>query len=405
MVILLSLLIILIIIGTGRLDWTIQEYLADMEKNVKVTVYTGKETSGEQTLHSYFSTDYQTARTRFINAANLAGASTSRLTLLKPGPNNEELTIDIARLGKPDPRRAILHVSGVHGVEGFAGSAIQLKLLEDRPRPPEDGAIIFVHILNPYGMSWLRRYNESNVDLNRNFRFPKSDWLNDSPVYAKLDGFLNPPGFRFFDSFLIPAYIKQKVYGHDVLRQAIPSGQNFNPNGLFYFGKHLEQGPDLYQRWVKESISSVEHLVVIDVHTGLGKRGQESLFHKITATDSELLSEQLDRDLLTDYQNKGVLAYSFKGGHSETYVQLPDHCEVDFITQEFGTYPVLYVLQALRDENRSHHLGGNPDHDIAKQRLKEAFNPDLFEWKSDVVRDGVSLFSRSAELVFSPPSR
>jgi hypothetical protein len=29
---------------------------------------------------------------------------------------------------------------------------------------PADAAIVLVHILNPYGMAWLRRFNENNVD-------------------------------------------------------------------------------------------------------------------------------------------------------------------------------------------------------------------------------------------------
>ena len=102
-VILLFLLVSFITIATGRLDWPIQEYLAGMEDSVKVAVYAGSETPGNQTLHSYFSNDYQTARSRFIEVANSAGAVISRIPLSKLGPNNEELTIDIAWLGRPDP--------------------------------------------------------------------------------------------------------------------------------------------------------------------------------------------------------------------------------------------------------------------------------------------------------------
>jgi hypothetical protein len=30
-------------------------------------------------------------------------------------------------------------------------------------------AVVFIHAVNPYGMSFWRRWNENNVDLNRNF--------------------------------------------------------------------------------------------------------------------------------------------------------------------------------------------------------------------------------------------
>ena len=116
----------------------------------------------------YFSADYATARKRFLSAAEAAGETCS-LCLDAAGPEGSPLTIDIACLGSPAPERALLHTSGMHGVEGFAGSAIQLALLQRPLSLPPDGAVVLVHGLNPYGMAWLRRVNENNVDLNRNF--------------------------------------------------------------------------------------------------------------------------------------------------------------------------------------------------------------------------------------------
>jgi hypothetical protein len=44
------------------------------------------------------------------------------------------------------------YVSG--GVEAFAGAAIQLQWLDGGIRDvPKDGAIVLVHVVNPYGMS------------------------------------------------------------------------------------------------------------------------------------------------------------------------------------------------------------------------------------------------------------
>src|ERR1051326_2712065 len=119
---------------------------------------------------SYFSPDYFSARDRFRRAAAQAGATTHALPLSAKGPQGESLVTDIAWFGAASPRRVLVHSSGLHGVEGFAGSAIQLQLLDNVPVPPADTAIVVVHILNPYGMAWLRRVNENNVDLNRNFR-------------------------------------------------------------------------------------------------------------------------------------------------------------------------------------------------------------------------------------------
>src|SRR5213592_2819131 len=86
-----------------------------------------------------------------------------------PASGIVEISIDTAWFGTANPHRVLLHSSGLHGVEGFAGSAIQLQLLNSLPSLPQDAALIVVHVLNPYGMAWLRRFNENNVDLNRNF--------------------------------------------------------------------------------------------------------------------------------------------------------------------------------------------------------------------------------------------
>jgi predicted deacylase len=56
-------------------------------------------------------------------------------------------------------------------VEGFCGSGIQIGLLQEglAERLPPAVRVLVIHALNPYGFSHLRRVNEDNIDLNRNF--------------------------------------------------------------------------------------------------------------------------------------------------------------------------------------------------------------------------------------------
>src|SRR5262249_8553202 len=145
-----------------------------------------------KTRTTYFSADYFVAKDRFRAAVKKLSARLETLLLNAKGPGGEQLGIDIAWFGADTPRRVLLHSSGLHGVEGFAGSAIQLQLLDDIPALPADAALVVVHVLNPYGMSWLRRTNENNVDLNRNFG-TDNGYSGAPPTYAKLDSFLNPP--------------------------------------------------------------------------------------------------------------------------------------------------------------------------------------------------------------------
>src|SRR5262249_19885165 len=121
-----------------------------------------------KSVDAYFSADYTVASDRFRESAAHAGARLEALPLTAKGPKGEELTVDIAWFGSASPTRVLVHSSGLHGIEGFAGSAIQLQFIEKLPALHAEAALVLVHILNPYGMSWLRRVNENNVDLNRN---------------------------------------------------------------------------------------------------------------------------------------------------------------------------------------------------------------------------------------------
>src|SRR6478672_7572941 len=84
-------------------------------------------------------------------------------------------------------------VSGTHGVEGFCGSGCQVGFLVDRVYEglPKTVDVALVHALNPFGFAWLRRVNENNVDLNRNFQdFTKP--LPPSPAYDEIHDILIP---------------------------------------------------------------------------------------------------------------------------------------------------------------------------------------------------------------------
>jgi hypothetical protein len=77
-----------------------------------------------------------------------------------------------AAIFRGDPEKVMLHISGTHGPEGFAGSAIQAAILDQlAAKPLGEGAptVVLVHALNPYGFANNRRVNEENIDLNRNY--------------------------------------------------------------------------------------------------------------------------------------------------------------------------------------------------------------------------------------------
>jgi uncharacterized protein DUF2817 len=348
---------------------------------------------------SFFSPDYAAARGRFLAAARATGAILESLPLAATGPGGEELSIDVARLGSPDATRVLLHTSGLHGVEGFAGSAVQLAALERAPAVPAGGAIVLVHVLNPYGMAWLRRTNENNVDLNRNFLAPGERWAGAPALYSRLDPLLNPstpPGPDRFRWRLAAIALR---HGPRALKQAIAEGQYEFPRGLFFGGRALEPGPRLYLDFLRRSLERAEYLLAIDLHTGLGPRAGETLI--LEAGVGTTPAGKLERGLggrLVD-PAAGRAPYRIRGGMGGALPAALPRARSDFLLQEIGTCPARTVLAALREENRCHHHGGQPTHP-AKQALLEAFRPSSPKWRRQAVEKGTRLLHAAAAWTF-----
>ena len=71
-----------------------------------------------------FSSSYSEARGKFLEASRAAGAAVESYRNPQAGPWSEPLAIDISLLGPKDARSILVLISGTHGVEVFAGSAL-----------------------------------------------------------------------------------------------------------------------------------------------------------------------------------------------------------------------------------------------------------------------------------------
>lgn len=351
-------------------------------------------------LARYFSPDYTTARERFRAAARQAEATLHAIDLDANGPTGEALTIDIAWLGNTAARRVVLHTSGLHGVEAFAGSAVQLALLEEPPQLPDDGALVLVHVLNPFGMAWLRRANENNVDLNRNFLEDGEAWSGAPEIYARIDRVLNPRSAPSRDFFYLRALLQTLRHGFGPLKQAVAQGQYEFPRGLFFGGQRLEQGPQCYLAWLARHLTNVRYVFALDVHTGLGPWAEDTLLLEAGAgaTPKAELDHALGRELIDVTANPQV-AYRIRGGMGARLPRILQDVAFDFVLQELGTYPPLTVFHALREENRWHYYGaGGLDHP-AKKRLLECLCPAAPAWRNAAIARGLGIARAAAALL------
>ena len=348
----------------------------------------------------YFSPDYESARGRFREAATAAGAALHAIALPARGPRGEALCIDIAWLGSARPRRAFLHTSGLHGVEAYTGSAAQLALLEAPPAPADGDALIVVHVLNPYGMAWIRRTNENNVDLNRNFLLNGEPWSGAPELYRVLDPLLNPPSPPSSDGFAVRAAATAVRYGFHRVKQAVAEGQYDFPRGLFFGGHSLQDGPRLYAEWLRRHLGAADYVFALDLHTGLGRHGTDTVIPdaQVSGPAREVLGRALDRRFV-DPAGPSV-SYTVRGGHGIALPRVMPNARVESVLQEIGTAPPLRVLHALREENRWHFFGDGSIVHPAKQRLREALCPSSVSWRRRAVGHALDLARAGARWTF-----
>ena len=351
----------------------------------------------------WFSDDYATARSRFRSLVTEKGGQLDSLPIAAKGPDGGDLSIDIGWFGSRTPDRVLLHISGTHGVEGFAGSGIQLAAIaSDELTPGPDEALIFVHALNPYGMAWVRRVNENNVDLNRNFLPPDMPYAGVSDGYKAMNSTLNPTSPPRFDFYLLRSVYRILRHGYNTLKQAVTEGQYGYPKGLFFGGNQLEEGPQIYGQFLVDHLSAAKEVVAIDIHSGLGKSGEDTLLIDANRTDPLYVSlHEAFGDRVAPWDADTSIAYEIHGGHPAAVCRLLEKSKVEFITQEFGTIPSLKVLFALRQENRWHHWGEGHIHHGSKQGLLDAFRPNTEAWKKSVLKRGQEVLLQSAHRVFN----
>jgi Protein of unknown function (DUF2817) len=357
-------------------------------------------------LLDYFAADFLTARDRFKRAARERGARLQSYPIAAPGPSGETLSVDTACFGDPAAARVLLVSSGIHGVEGFAGSALQLALIHELAgATPARVGILLAHALNPYGFAHSRRVDEHNVDLNRNClpEFPGP--ANEG--YSAFSDLLHPRSLRAHGDFFTPRLLLRALrYGRRATQQAIAGGQYAFADGLFYGGDRRQPSVDIFRRILSEqTLTEAELVIHIDVHTGLGPYGEYQLLPVqplATTTLGQLRAWFGDRVAGAGPASAG---YSASGSVRELSMRVLRSARVYALTLEFGTFAPLRVLRVLRRENWLHHHGG--DTVLAREvkaELRQCFCPRETHWRQAVLSKGVAVLHQALRALSAPGS-
>jgi predicted deacylase len=349
---------------------------------------------------------YEECRARFRRAAGSVGARVDAELLDARGPHGLELSMDVVTLGSSSPTQALVVLSGVHGVEGFLGSALQSDLVarSDSTSWPAGMAVLVVHAVNPWGMAWWRRQNESNVDLNRNWRRSVVAPLHND-AYDELHPMACPDtdDLPSVDELLVTAQTWVNERGLEWVRDGITVGQYRHPDGLHYGGERTEQSTAILERVIPERLEGVEQMLTIDLHTGHGPYGELTALsnQEPGSPQDRLLRSVFERVEATTSTNSEATTATKSGAVANGLAEVVPDATCFATALEFGTVDALTQLGATYQEQWVHRRGDRslPEHAAAVWAYRCCFTPDDVDWAAISLERGRDALDRALDAV------
>jgi hypothetical protein len=342
---------------------------------------------------NHFADSYTEARQKFLAAAKNADAVLGEYRHPLPGPCGEALFTDTALLGNPNAEQLVIVSSGVHGVEGFCGSACQVALLHSGLLAgAKSYAILLVHALNPFGFAHLRRTNEDNVDLNRNFVDHAHPPTNGD--YERLHTMLVPEdwdGPLHIQSELKLLTLMARTDMRSVYALA-SRGQYTHPDGLFYGGNRPVWSNFTWRQILSDVVVGRNAIFHLDLHSGLGRFGYGELMFVGTAKTPgfNALGACLSEPLLPIFDDAAV-APPVDGPLMRALQEGAGNAHLIPFVLEFGTLCLPAVLRAMRIDSWLNRAGRPANSMVQSLRaeVRAAFYVDDDRWRSMVIDQAV----------------
>ena len=320
---------------------------------------------------------------------------------------SDELYIDNIYLpATKEKENLVIVTTGVHGIEGYIGSVMLDVFFEEiyTGIDTEKTGVLVVANVNPYGMKYHRRYNENNVDLNRNFII---DWENfdlaSNKDYPEVKEFLQPEGkignalwheVGFYLSLAKEALTK----GADKVSDALLTGQYEYANGVYYGGTGDEKSTT-YLKGVFDDCLEGEYknLVHIDIHSGYGPRYNMVIFNSVYEIMTEAETKKaFNYDYVISHDSESF--YATTGDTTDFFYRLAEskntEKEIFSTCFEFGTIGDSFIdsilsLKYTVDENRQHWYPteNKTTKEVVSENYWELFYPTETEWREKAVAD------------------
>ena len=307
-----------------------------------------------------------------------------------------------------EQKNLIVLTTGVHGMEGYIGSVMLDVFWEEvyQELDPETTGILVIANVNPYGMKYHRRYNDNNVDLNRNFIL---DWdsfdMSVNKDYPLVEDFLGPQkkmGNIFWHEVSFYGSMIKTLLGNgvDSITNALLGGQYEYPEGVYYGG----QGDETSTTFVKEVfeqtlLSGYENIVHLDIHSGYGARYRMVIFNSI-------YDQMTEEETMAAFNYDNVIAidsedfYATTGDTTDFFYRLKEKLGTEntlFSTCfEFGTigdgfWDSVISMKYTIEENQNHWYTSKnaTTNKVIWERYQELYYPTETKWREKTVADFV----------------
>ena len=322
----------------------------------------------------------------------------------------DELYIDNIYLpASKEKENLIVLTTGVHGIEGYIGS-VMLDVFFEEIYPELDADTTGVQVIanvNPYGMKYMRRYNENNVDLNRNFII---DWdgfdYSSNKDYPEVKSFLQPEkkiGNAFWHEvgFYLSLAKEAITKGADKVSDALLTGQYEYPQGVYYGGTKDEKSTAYLKGVFNDCLDGeYDNIVHIDIHSGYGPRYNMVIFNSVYDTMNEAQTkEAFGYDYVIAHDSESF--YATTGDTTDYFYRLAERKNTDkelFSTCfEFGTigdsfFDTILSLKYTVDENRQYwyRTDNKITADVVYEHYKELYYPTETQWREKTVQDFIT---------------
>lgn len=366
------------------------------------------EVADEYAYSEYFFEDYESVRNNIKERIETLKASGYEVQSESYAVDSgDDLYIDTFYLpSTSEHENLIILTTGVHGMEGYIGSVMLDVFFEDiyEQLDRETTGVLVVANVNPYGMKYFRRYNENNVDLNRNFIM---DWesfdLASNKEYPKVEKFLGPTGKMnnalWNEVGFYASLAKEAVFnGADTISDALLTGQYEYPEGVYYGGN----GDEISTTYLKNVFvqcmdSDYKNLVHIDIHSGYGPRYNMIIFNSVYETmNEEETKAAFGYDYVLSYDSDGF--YATTGDTTDYFYRLAESKDTGktvFSTCfEFGTIGEDFIdtiisLKYTIEENRQHWYptSNKVMEEVVEEHYKELYYPTETAWREKTTED------------------